>query len=371
MFLNVVHIIFFSYCIIVAVLIFYYVYFFSKLAFYEPTHNKNQSVVPLSIIVCAKNEEKNIQRNIAVLLKQQLSSEAEVIVVNDRSVDDTKLIVEQEAAQNKYLKLINLGKEVDSKVGKKYPLSIGISEAKNDILLLTDADCVPSSYHWAEKMQNAYTQNIEIILGYGAYEKLPGLLNKIIRFETFHSAIQYLSYALVGLPYMGVGRNLSYKKELFIKNKGFEKIDHIPGGDDDLFINAVANAGNTAIVVDKEAHTISVPKRNWLEWRRQKSRHYTTSKYYKPIHQFLLGVYSVAQFLFYPLLVTAFIIFNWQMVLLLFIIKSFIQYVIFARAMKTLNEADLIKWILVMDLWMFLYYILFAPSLFIRQPKKW
>ena len=98
--------------------------------------------------------------------------------------------------------------------GKKFPLSIGIKEAKHEIVLLTDADCVPASEHWMFKMQDAFSNGVEVALGYGAYTKMPGLLNKIIRFETFHSALQYLSYALAGSTYMGVGRNLSYKKDL-------------------------------------------------------------------------------------------------------------------------------------------------------------
>ena len=57
----------------------------------------------------------------------------------------------------------------------------------------------------------------EIVLGYGGYEKQLGFLNKLVRFDTFHVALQYLSYALIGKSYMGVGRNLAYKKSLFLK----------------------------------------------------------------------------------------------------------------------------------------------------------
>jgi hypothetical protein len=128
--------------------------------------------------------------------------------------------------------------------------------------------------------------------------KGPGALNKIIRFDTFHTALQYLSYALAGQPYMGVGRNLSYKKAVFLRNKGFSAINHVPGGDDDLFINKVATKENTAIVIDKDTFTLSDPKKNFGEWFRQKARHYTTAKYYKPRHKFLLGLYSTRIFCF-------------------------------------------------------------------------
>src|SRR5204862_7566706 len=142
-------------------------------------------------------------------------------------------------------------------------------------------------------MQDAYVNGTEIVIGYGAYNKRPGLLNKLIRFETFHSALQYLSFALAGTPYMGVGRNLSYKKDVFLRNKGFSSINHIPGGDDDLFINKVATKKNTAVIIDPEAVTRSIPKTTWRSWFKQKARHYTTAKFYRPRHKFLLGSYFV------------------------------------------------------------------------------
>jgi len=253
--------------------------------------------------------------------------------------------------------------------GKKYPLSIGIREAKHEIILLTDADCVPASEHWIEKMQNGYDENIEIVLGYGAYHKRKGLLNKLIRFETFHTALQYLSYALAGIPYMGVGRNLSYKKSLFIRNKGFSSINHIPGGDDDLFINKTATKKNTAVVIDPDAITRSIPKTTWGGWLRQKSRHYSTAKFYKPKHKFLLGLYFATQFIFYPLLASAIIFYDWRYVLAVFGIRFLVQAFVLFKTMKKMGEKDLWPWFIFLDMWMFFYYIIFAPALW-RTPRK-
>src|SRR5687767_2285076 len=186
-------------------------------------------------------------------------------------------------------------------------------------------------------MQDGYDRDVEIVLGYGAYHKRPGLLNKLIRFETFHTALQYLSYALAGMPYMGVGRNLSYKKDLFIRNKGFSSINHIPSGDDDLFINQVATAKNTAVIIDPDAVTRSIPKTTWKSWLRQKSRHYTTAKFYKPKHKFLLGLYFSTQFLFYPMLVLTAIFFDWRYALALFGLRMLLQGIIFHKAMKKMG----------------------------------
>ncbi|MER3127497.1 glycosyltransferase family 2 protein, partial [Bacillus pumilus] len=176
-------------------------------------------------------------------------------------------------------------------------------------------------------------------------------LNKLIRFETFHTALQYLSYALAGKPYMGVGRNLSYKKAVFLRNKGFSSINQIPSGDDDLFINQVATSANTAIMIDPDAHTISEPKSTWTSWWNQKYRHYTTSKYYKPAHKFLLGLYSFTQFFVYPLTVLSAIFYCWWLALIPFGIRLIVLSIIWYKTMKKLNEKDLWPWFLFLDIW--------------------
>ena len=220
-------------------------------------------------------------------------------------------------------------------------------------------------------MQDAFLPGVEIVLGYGPYQKMPGLLNKLIRFETFHTALQYFSYALAGKTYMGVGRNLAYRKKIFFNNKGFSAINNIPSGDDDLFINKVATKKNTAIVLDPDTFTVSKPKQTWKDWMRQKNRHYTTGKYYKPSHKILLGLYTFSFFLFYPLLAASFLFFDWRLSFIPFSIRFFVQAVIWNKAMKKLNEHDLINWFWLLDIWMFFYYLIFIPAVWKKPRKDW
>ena len=351
--------------------LFYYSFFFARVAFFRPQVKTQSQQHPVSVIICARDEDENIARNLPGVLVQKYSSSYEVVVVNDNSVDDSKYILQELKKTFKSLKIIELTQEAKLITGKKFPLSMGIKEAKYEVMLLTDADCVPVSENWIEKMQNGYTQNIEIVLGYGGYHKTKGLLNKLIRFETFHTALQYLSYALAGTPYMGVGRNLSYKKGVFLRNKGFSSINHIPGGDDDLFINKVATSSNTAVVIDKEAITRSVPKTKWKNWLRQKARHYTTAKYYKPKHKFLLGLYFISQFIYYPTVVVSFVFYDWKYVLPVFGIRFLWQGIVLYKSMKKLDESDLWPWYLFLDMWMFFYYIIFAPTLWKKAKKSW
>lgn len=327
---------------------------------------------PISVVVCARDEAANIAHNLPGILVQNYSTTHEVVLVNDNSEDETKYLVEEFKKSFKNLNPIELTQEAKMISGKKFPLSIGIKSAKNETLLLTDADCVPASEHWMQLMQDGYDEEKEIVLGYGAYRKKPGILNKLIRFETFHTALQYFSYALAGLPYMGVGRNLSYKREVFIRNKGFSSINQIPSGDDDLFINQVATKRNTAIVIDHEAHTISEPKKSFNEWMNQKYRHYTTSKYYKKKHSFLLAMYAISQFLLYPILIAALIMTKEPILIIsLWGFRSIVQGIILNATMKKLNERDLWPWFLLFDFWSMFYYLFTLPSVWKTPQKNW
>ena len=356
---------------VTAVQLFYYLYFFRRLAVYKPAVKEHSQQHPVSIVICARDEDENIARNLPGVLVQNYPTTHEVIVVNDNSVDDTKYILAELQKTFRKLQIVDLTQEAMMIAGKKFPLSIGIKEAKHEIVLLTDADCVPASEHWLFTMQDAFSNGTEVALGYGPYQKAPGFLNKAIRFETFHTALQYFSYALAGKPYMGVGRNLAYRKNLFFRNKGFSAINHIPSGDDDLFINRVATATNTAIVIDPQAFTHSRPKQTWAEWRKQKNRHYSTGKYYKKGHKFLLGLYTLSFFLFYPLMAASIVLFDWRWSLIPFVVRMAVQGAIWKKAMKKLEEEDLFSWFIFWDIWMFFYYILFAPALWKKPAKSW
>ncbi len=364
-------ILFIAFCTVTAVQLFYYVFFFLRLAFYKDKQPMHMHTHPVSVIVCARDEAENLANNLPGILVQEYGTTHEVIVVNDNSFDESKYLLEELRKEFKQMQVVELTQEAKMISGKKFPLSIGIKSAKHEIVLLTDADCVPASEHWIDSMQQAYREGTEIVLGYGAYHKLPGFLNKLIRWETYHSALQYLSYALAGDPYMGVGRNLSYKKSVFFRHKGFSAHNKIPGGDDDLFINAAATATNTRISINPDAFTLSKPATSWQQWAKQKRRHYTTSKFYKGRHKFLLGLFALAQFLFYPLCIAAAIFWQWPYVLGVLGLKLIVQSVVYFKTLSKLGEKDLFIMSFLFDMWMFVYYLIFAPALLLKPKTAW
>jgi glycosyltransferase involved in cell wall biosynthesis len=364
-------ILFYAFCTVTAIQLVYYLGIFSRLAFYKEKTKTEHNDQAVSVIICARDEAENLARNLPGVLVQQYPSTHELVIVNDNSLDDGRYVIDEFKKSFKHINHILLTQEAKLITGKKFPLSMGIRSAKYETLLLTDADCIPASEFWIDKMQRAYDENTEIVIGYGPYHKRPGILNKLIRFETFHTALQYFSYALAGIPYMGVGRNLSYKKEVFLRNKGFSSINLIPSGDDDLFINQVANKKNTAIMIDPDTFTYSEARKRWNEWMVQKYRHYTTSRFYRPLHQFLLGLYSTTLFLYYPLLVLSTLFFDWKITLAVFGIRFIVQAIVYFKTMKKLKEQDLWPWFLLLDIWNFFYYIFTLPAIWKAPRKNW
>lgn len=257
---------------------------------------------PISVIVCAKNEAESLKQNLPLILKQDYPY-FEVIVVNDCSEDDTDMVLAELKQNFPHLRTTAIVKDRKFIHGKKLAVALGIKGAEFDWLVLTDADCKPLNNKWLLNMQRNFVADNEIVLGYGGYEPEKGLLDKFVRYDTLFIAMQYLGLALNKRPYMGVGRNLAYKKELFFKNKGFSQHNHLLSGDDDLFINQVANNQNVQVEIAKGSFVLSEPITTWRQWFLQKKRHLTTYPYYKKGSKFLLGLELFSRAFFYAMFV--------------------------------------------------------------------
>ncbi|MFZ4706887.1 MAG: glycosyltransferase [Bacteroidales bacterium] len=346
----------------------YYWGIFARLAFRRKKSDENAADQPVSVVICARNEYRNLAANLPMILLQDYPN-FEVVVVNDNSDDDSKDLLKDFELEYKNLKIVTITQTLNFFSGKKFPLSIGIKSAKNELLLLTDADCKPSSNQWLREMQRNFTSGTEIVLGYGAYETAPGLLNKIIRFDTLHIAIQYFSLALSHIPYMGVGRNLAYRKSLFYRNNGFISHYRIPSGDDDLFVNKAANKINTRIEISRESHTLSQAKSNFSSWVRQKRRHFSSSKFYKSNHKFILGLYLISQILFLASFITLISqLWLYQIVLGIFGLRLMSQMIIFKKCMIQLGEKNLLLLLPLYEV----FFVIFNPIISLTnifQPK--
>ncbi len=361
------------FCIFIAVNIIQICYFllFSKFSF-----SKSQKIIPknisVSVIICAKNEAENISTNLESILTQNYTN-FEVIVVNDASIDNTLSILNTFKNNYHNLKIIDIKPTLTYTGNKKNAVAKGIEATTNEHLVFTDADCKPISKNWITEMTSQFTEDKTIILGYGGYKKIKNsFLNKLIRFETLLTAVQYFSYAKAGIPYMGVGRNLAYTKDSFNKANGFSNHTHIQSGDDDLLINQMASKKNTAICFSKTSFTISKPKKTFSTWFKQKRRHLTTANNYKSIHQFLLGLFFLSQFLFWILAIILILFsFKWQLVTILLLIRLITQYIILGNSAKKLCEKDLIIFFPILDFILVLSQFGIYLSNLISKPTSW
>ena len=356
---------------IVAIQLFYYLIVFAKFSF-----AKAQEVVaanvPVSVIVCAKNEEENVIRYIPLLLEQNYP-DFEIVLIDDASSDNTLEVFEEFEKQHANIRLVKVKNNEAFWGNKKYALTLGIKAAKKEYLLFTDADCYPTSKDWITAMTSQFTNQKSIILGYGRYEKINNsFLNKIIRFETLLTALQYFSWARMGKPYMGVGRNLAYKKEEFFNVNGF--IDHIQirSGDDDLFINQAANSDNTAISYSPESFTASKPKTSYKDWFIQKRRHIATANFYKTFDKFQLGLFFSTQLLFLlvPVILLVFQ-FEWIIVLSLIGFRYLVSWIVIGFAAGKLKEKDVVYWYPIIEIILIFTQInVFVTNIF-SKPAHW
>jgi biofilm PGA synthesis N-glycosyltransferase PgaC len=327
----------------------------------------------LSVVICARNEAKNLQENLNFILEQDYPN-YEVIVVNDCSYDNSEEILKEFVNQfPAKLKVVTITEHPRHKTSKKFAATLGIKATANDFLIFTDADCKPKSVHWLSSMVNHYKNpQTEIVLGFSPYQSKPGFLNKIIRYETCLTAINYFGFSLTGMPYMGIGRNLSYKKSLFFKGKGFASHLHIPSGDDDLFVNQHANPNNVAIEFSADAQVISEPNTTFKNFWRQKFRHLGAGKAYKRSHKAILTTQFLSGLLFYDLFILL-IVLKFQLIWVVgvFLLRFFIQTLVYFKALRKLKSVDLLGSLIILDPVYHFYMILLTIFASFKRKNQW
>ncbi len=350
---------------------YYYFGVYLRLATYKPGKRRN-STKGISVVICARNEANNLERFLPLILEQNYPK-FEVVVVNDCSTDHTEELLSELKVTHEKLRYTNIPLNEKFAHGKKLALTIGLKSAQYDHVLLTDADCYPTSKGWLQSMAGNLGGDKEIVLGYGSYEKQKGLLNMIIRYETVFTAIQYFSFAIKGRPYMGVGRNLAYRKDLFFKSKGFAGHYHIASGDDDLFVNQHAVKKNTSVEIDPESFTISLPKRKLGAWIRQKRRHLLAGNLYNRGSRWRLGLEIISRLSLYASFITLMLISSWLWPLtIVFGLFQVIRMSIFKMGMQRLKERYLLLPSLLLDLALPLILgAIWISNLFVTKNQTW
>lgn len=348
----------------------FYIAFYGRLAFYR-RETRALALPPVSVIIAARHEAANLTAHLPFILRQDYP-DFEVVVVDDGSRDDTSDVLEAFQKDYPRLRIVKGIGDEHAQGGKKLALTLGIKAARHERLLFTDADCVPESSRWIRTAMEARDRESDLVLGYSPYARHRGLLNYLIRFETFYTAVNYLSFALAGKPYMGVGRNLSYTRADFFGVSGFKKHYSIASGDDDLFVNEVATHENTCISVDPEGHVQSLPKKTWSAWWNQKRRHLYTGRKYKTVHKFLLTLQPLSVILLWCAGIGLLIMNIWVYIVILTLsLRILMQFFIFKRISRWLGQADVVFSAALLEIVTIVMSGLLHIANATAKPKKW
>ena len=327
---------------------------------------------PVSIIICARNESENLTLNLPSLLEQDYPS-YEVIVVNDCSEDNTEQVLAEFKQKYPHLRSTIIKKDGSFLNNKKFAATVGVKAAQHEWLLFTEADCRPENDQWIASMSRCFSENKEIVLGYGGYLVKNSFLNKWIRYNTCFTALQYFGYAKIGKAYTGVGRNLAYRKSMFFAHNGFAEHAHVPSGDNDLLVNRAATMQNVAMTYIKNAHTRSVPGRTLREWMMQKRWHFTTSKYYRKSQIFWLTLEPFSRvFMWASFCTLMFLCPFWEYILIVFLLRMILFLSVIGVAAKRFNEPGILQHAIFFDLVMpFVYFYVFLLNMISSNHNKW
>ncbi|MDD3286828.1 MAG: glycosyltransferase, partial [Bacteroidales bacterium] len=335
----------FYFAIILGIIIFfqilYYIIVYGRVAFFKEhklTTDEKQNFCPsVSVVMCVKDDAYNLEKKLPIILEQEYPN-FEVVVVNDASKDETEymLRVLQEIYPN--LNIVNLYNNVNGFLGKKYPLSLGIKSAKNDIILLTESDTMPLNYNWISTMVKGFKQKKDIVLGFTNFEQKSTFLNTLMQYENQTSAMNYLGNAMLNNPFMGQGRNMAYKREFFFETGGFISQYNISVGEDDLFVNKNANSKNTAVVLNRDSINLASPKEKREEWVIQKKKHFKSMSHFKLKDKIISTLMPFATLLIYVLVALSIVFkFPWEYAIMPLVLKYIFQIIVYYKSSKTLG----------------------------------
>ena len=354
----------------------YYFWPFARRVPEAPADALGPDSEPVSIVVCARNELDNLRRLLPLLLKQDYPGAFEIVLIDDRSHDDTYLYAQQltQYYPDK-VRLVTVDRTPDGFAPKKYALTLGIKAARYPRLLFTDADCIPATNQWLRLMQRGFAHNggADVVLGFSAYTEAPGFLNQLIRYETLLTAAQYLSFAWRGQPYMGVGRNLAYTRACFTATKGFASHIRQLSGDDDLLVQDAVRAGQrVTVVADPSAHTLSEPAHSWPAWWRQKRRHLSAGRAYRLADRLRIGTFVLANVLFYfNTVALVFSLNNWVPLAVVWVLRTLFVSAVYARLSRRLDQPVNVGLLPLLDVVYFIQYLALGISLFLNRTLRW
>lgn len=359
----------------IGAVIFFSVGWFYFFQYFSAVNHTNQAadtqLPPVSIIIAARNSVLKLEDHLPHWLNQDYP-QFEVVIIDDRSGDETAYFLVKTAEREPLLKYVLLDPEVIKNGGKKLALTLGFKKAKYNHFLLTDADCVPNSDQWLRSMAAGFTSKKDIILGVSPVKTKKSFLGRLVQYENMLTALQFLGMAIKGKPYMGVGRNLAYTRSIYDSVGGFSKHHHLPAGDDDLFVQEASNATNTAICIDPKSYVNTNGPANWKDYWKQKMRHLWIGKQYRSDVKNQLAWLPISQLLFWTITILWFAFgSNWLWPIFPILVKIIPEWVIFAKKGKLLNMPLANPYYPLFNFFYSFWYLVISINAFFKRKIVW
>ena len=348
---------------------YYFFYYFNPI---KPIPNEPiSSLPPVSIIISAQNAVFKLEANLQNWLNQDYPN-FEIVIIDDRSSDETAYFLVKTAEKEPLLKYVLLDPLVIKNGSKKLALTLGIKKAKNNHFLLTDADCIPSSDQWLKQMATGFTHKKDIVLGVSPVTTKKSFLGRLTQYENLLTAMQYIGMAMKGKPYMGVGRNLAYTRGIYDSVGGFSKHHHLPAGDDDLFVQEASNAENTVVCIQPESFVNTEGPKNWKEYWKQKMRHLWIGKQYRSDVKNRLAWLPISQLLFWTIIIIWFITgSSWLWPIIPIIVKIVPEWIIFVKKGKLLKMPLAGPHYLLYNIFYSCWYVVISMTAFFKRKIVW
>jgi cellulose synthase/poly-beta-1,6-N-acetylglucosamine synthase-like glycosyltransferase len=246
----------------------------------------------ISVIIAARDEEQNIKTVIKYLDKQRYPKDLfEVIIVDDNSTDSTFFLATNEiSGLNNFYAYRNEEKNI---LGKRAALQYGISKAKFDFILITDADCKPQE-DWISAFSKKFSSRYDFLIGIAPFIKNNGIVNFLSRFENLKNNLLSFYLIKLGFPYTAAARSFGFSKSKFYQLNGYKNTTDTLSGDDDLLLReAVKNNLTVSCVVENNSLVFSETKRTFKEYFFQRSRHTQSSHVYLLTHKIILSIWHL------------------------------------------------------------------------------
>lgn len=316
-----------------------------KIDQYEGLSDKFKPKV--SVIIVSENEVDSLTENLSTILNQDYP-DFEVVVVNNGSTDESDVLLTSMELSHPNLYHTYLPYSNDKMLGRyKLALTLGAKAAKGDILLFTQPYCSPVSNKWISSMVSGFSEEKEVVLGYSFYQKKNRFYNRMARFDNHIFSMQYLSRAIKSHPYVGIFRNVAFRKHLFFDNKGFASNLHLEAADE-ILLNEIMTTDNTAVALSQDSF-VETKMQEFSLWKQIKRSYSLSKTYLRDKAPLIFGFESFTRSIFYLLfiaLIAYSVVFqHWALLgiaVFLFLLRLSIQYAILTKSTRYFNSGKFI-----------------------------